>query len=283
MDKQKEKALVAEAEKFLQELLDKNNLTFAQLQELSKKLQKVNSNNNKKMEENKKELSAYVSDKPELKDYLEKDEQNKVILAKATQKVLSKSQPKPTQNDTPQKDNTKTPKGLFKVDKGNLIELFKKEEFSKDADNLYAYFETLSKEKIDANEVPFFSMIFFPKDKIVYFYLKNKDIMNLSFSQVDYMCTPGNELFLDIDYFSMLENCELEKTRKYKENCIDMAKLEKKIKEIPTFKDNEIKIMYVNDDFNELKKNLKQCCEDLKDKVKSVITNNKDYFNGIFV
>jgi len=283
MDKQKEKALVAEAEKFLQELLDKNNLTFAQLQELSKKLQKVNSNNNKKMEENKKELSAYVSDKPELKDYLEKDEQNKVILAKATQKVLSKSQPKPTQNDTPQKDNTKTPKGLFKVDKGNLIELFKKEEFSKDADNLYAYFETLSKEKIDANEVPFFSMIFFPKDKIVYFYLKNKDIMNLSFSQVDYMCTPGNELFLDIDYFSMLENCELEKTRKYKENCIDMAKLEKKIKEIPTFKDNEIKIMYVNDDFNELKKNLKQCYEDLKDKVKSVITNNKDYFNGIFV
>lgn len=283
MDKQKEKALVTEAEKFLQELLDKNNLTFAQLQELSKKLQKVNSNNNKKMEENKKELSAYVSDKPELKDYLEKDEQNKVILAKATQKVLSKSQPKPTQNDTPQKDNTKTPKGLFKVDKGNLIELFKKEEFSKDAENLYAYFETLSKEKIDANEVPFFSMIFFPKDKIVYFYLKNKDIMNLSFSQVDYMCTPGNELFLDIDYFSMLENCELEKTRKYKENCIDMAKLEKKIKEIPTFKDNEIKIIYVNDDFNELKKNLKQCCEDLKDKVKSVITNNKDYFNGIFV
>lgn len=283
MDKQKEKTLVAEAEKLIQELLDKNSLTFAQLQELSKKLQKVNSNNNKKMEENKKELSAYVSDKPELKDYLEKDEQNKVILAKAAQKVLSKSQPKPTQDDTPKKDNNKTPKGLFKVEKGNLIELFKNEEFKKNIDNLYAYFETLSKEKADANEVPFFSMIFFPKDKIVYFYLKNKDIMNLSFGQVDYLCTPGNELFLDIDYFSMLENCELDKTRKYKENCIDMAKLEKNIKEIPAFKENEIKIMYVNDDFNELKKSLKQCCEDLKDKVKSVITNNKDYFNGIFV
>ena len=283
MDKQKEKTLVAEAEKFLQELLDTNKLTFAQLQELSKKLQKVNSNNNKKMEENKKELSAFVSDKPELKDYLEKDEQNKVILAKAAQKILSKAQPKPTQDDTPKKDNTKVPKGLFKVEKGNLIELFKKEEFKKNVDNLYAYFETLSKEKADVNEVPFFSMIFFPKDKIVYFYLKNKDIMNLSFSQVDYLCTPGNELFLDIDYFSMLENCELEKTRKYKENCIDMAKLEKKIKEIPIFKENEIKIMYVNDDFNELKKNLKPCCEGLKDKIKSVITNNKDYFNGIFV
>ena len=283
MDKQKEKTLVAEAEKFLQELLDTNKLTFAQLQELSKKLQKVNSNNNKKMEENKKELSKFVSDKPELKDYLEKDEQNKVILAKAAQKVLSKAQPKPTQDDTPKKDNTKVPKGLFKVEKGNLIELFKKEEFKKNVDNLYAYFETLSKEKADVNEVPFFSMIFFPKDKIVYFYLKNKDIMNLSFSQVDYLCTPGNELFLDIDYFSMLENCELEKIRKYKENCIDMAKLEKKIKEIPIFKENEIKIMYVNDDFNELKKNLKSCCEGLKDKIKSVITNNKDYFNGIFV
>jgi hypothetical protein len=283
MDKQKEKTLVAEAEKLLQELLDKNSLTFAQLQELSKKLQKVNSNNNKKMEENKKDLSKYVSDKPELKEYLEKDEQNKVILAKAAQKVLSKSQPKPTQNDTPKKENAKTPKGLFKVEKGNLIELFKEEEFKKNEDNLYAYFETLSKEKADVNEVPFFSMIFFPKDKIVYFYLKNKNIMNLSFSQVDYLCTPGNELFLDIDYFSMLENCELDKTRKYKENCIDMAKLETKIKEIPSLKENEIKIMYVNDDFNELKQNLKQSCEGLKDKVKSVITNNKDYFNGIFV
>ena len=283
MDKQKEKTLVAEAEKFLQELLDTNKLTFAQLQELSKKLQKVNSNNNKKMEENKKELSKFVSDKPELKDYLEKDEQNKVILAKAAQKVLSKAQPKPTQDDTPKKDNTKVPKGLFKVEKGNLIELFKKEEFKKNVDNLYAYFETLSKEKADVNEVPFFSMIFFPKDKIVYFYLKNKNIMNLSFSQVDYLCTPGNELFLDIDYFSMLENCELDKTRKYKENCIDMAKLETKIKEIPSLKENEIKIIYVNDDFNELKQNLKQSCEGLKDKVKSVITNNKDYFNGIFV
>lgn len=283
MDKQKEKTLVAEAEKLLQELLDKNSLTFAQLQELSKKLQKVNSNNNKKMEENKKDLSKYVSDKPELKEYLEKDEQNKVILAKAAQKVLSKSQPKPTQNDTPKKENAKTPKGLFKVEKGNLIELFKEEEFKKNVDNLYAYFETLSKEKADVNEVPFFSMIFFPKDKIVYFYLKNKNIMNLSFSQVDYLCTPGNELFLDIDYFSMLENCELDKTRKYKENCIDMAKLETKIKEIPSLKENEIKIIYVNDDFNELKQNLKQSCEGLKDKVKSVITNNKDYFNGIFV
>lgn len=283
MDKQKEKTLVAEAEKLLQELLDKNSLTFAQLQELSKKLQKVNSNNNKKMEENKKDLSKYISDKPELKEYLEKDEQNKVILAKAAQKVLSKSQPKPTQNDTPKKENAKTPKGLFKVEKGNLIELFKEEEFKKNVDNLYAYFETLSKEKADANEVPFFSMIFFPKDKIVYFYLKNKNIMNLSFSQVDYLCTPGNELFLDIDYFSMLENCELDKTRKYKENCIDMAKLETKIKEIPSLKENEIKIIYVNDDFNELKQNLKQSCEGLKDKVKSVITNNKDYFNGIFV
>ena len=283
MDKQKEKTLVAEAEKLLQELLDKNSLTFAQLQELSKKLQKVNSNNNKKMEENKKDLSKYISDKPELKEYLEKDEQNKVILAKAAQKVLSKSQPKPTQNDTPKKENAKTPKGLFKVEKGNLIELFKEEEFKKNVDNLYTYFETLSKEKADVNEVPFFSMIFFPKDKIVYFYLKNKNIMNLSFSQVDYLCTPGNELFLDIDYFSMLENCELDKTRKYKENCIDMAKLETKIKEIPSLKENEIKIIYVNDDFNELKQNLKQSCEGLKDKVKSVITNNKDYFNGIFV
>jgi len=43
MDKQTEKTKVAEAEKLLQDLLDQNSLTIKEVQELSKKLQKVNS------------------------------------------------------------------------------------------------------------------------------------------------------------------------------------------------------------------------------------------------
>ena len=225
MDKQKEKELVAESEKFLVQLLEEKKLSLPQLQQLSKKLQKVNSANSKKMAENKKELSDFISDKIELKEYLEKEEQNKVILAKAAQKVLSKSQPKPTQNDT-EKTPQPVQNSIFKVEKKNLIEIFQKQEFKNNLDNLYVYFEMLFKEKINSNDVPFFAMIFFPKEKKINFYLKNKDKVNLSFSQVDYLCNSGNDLFLDIDYYSMFENCELDKTREYKENCINMDKFE---------------------------------------------------------
>ena len=283
MDKQKEKELVAESEKFLLQLLEEKKLSLPQLQQLSKKLQKVNSANSKKMAENKKELSDFISDKIELKEYLEKEEQNKVILAKAAQKVLSKSQPKPTQNDTEKTITQPVPNSIFKVEKKNLIEIFQKQEFKNNLDNLYVYFEMLYKEKVNSNDVPFFSMIFFPKEKKINFHLKNKDKVNLSFSQVDYLCNSGNDLFLDIDYYSMFENCELDKTREYKENCINMDKFEKYIKEIEIFKGNEMKITYVNNDFDVLKKELKECCETFKDKVKSIITNNKDFFNQIFV
>ena len=282
MDKQKEKELVSESEKFLVQLLEEKKLSLPQLQQLSKKLQKVNSANSKKMAENKKELSDFISYKIELKEYLEKEEQNKVILAKAAQKVLSKSQPKPTQNDT-EKTPQPVQNSIFKVEKKNLIEIFQKQEFKNNLDNLYIYFEMLYKEKINSNDVPFFSMIFFPKEKKINFYLKNKDKMNLSFSQVDYLCNSGNDLFLDIDYYSMFENCELDKAREYKENCIDMDKFEKYIKEIEIFKGNEMKIIYVNNDFDSFKKEFKECCETFKDKVKSIITNNKDFFNQIFV
>ena len=282
MDKQKEKELVAESEKFLVQLLEEKKLSLPQLQQLSKKLQKVNSANSKKMAENKKELSDFISDKIELKEYLEKEEQNKVILAKAAQKVLSKYQPKPTQNDT-EKTPQPVQNSIFKVEKKNLIGIFQKQEFKNNLDNLYVYFEMLYKEKVNSNDVPFFSMIFFTKEKKINFHLKNKDKVNLSFSQVDYLCNSGNDLFLDIDYYSMFENCELDKAREYKENCIDMDKFEKYIKEIEIFKGNEMKIIYVNNDFDSFKKEFKECCETFKDKVKSIITNNKDFFNQIFV
>ena len=78
MDKQTEKNKVAEAEKLLQDLLDQNSLTIKEVQELSKKLQKVNSDAQKKKLDNKKALDDFVSTKPKIKEYLSQEEVNSV-------------------------------------------------------------------------------------------------------------------------------------------------------------------------------------------------------------
>lgn len=287
MDKQTEKNKVAEAEKLLQELVDNNTMTLKEIQELSKKLQKVNSDAQKKKEENRKALSDFVSNKTTIKEYLDKDEYNSVILAKASQKILSKNQPKKEQ-DKPENINSgaKTSKSLFNVRAKNLVELFNKEGekyFTENGENLYIYFESLTKDKLEQNEIPFYTMIYYPKEKKVIFYLKNKGKLDMSFSQVDYLCNPGNNIFLNIDYFSMIENCEIEKSREYKKNIIDMEKVEKCIKELALFKDNEIKVVYLENNEKEFKKEVCQYCNNLNEKIKEVITNNKDFFNELFI
>jgi hypothetical protein len=274
-----DKAQVAEAESFLQKLLDENRLTLPQVQELFKKLQKASTNaNSKKIADFKKDLSDFIQDKPEIKEYLEKSESNQSILIKAAQKISSKSQPKPTQENAQNSNQTKTKKSAYKVEKKNLIQIFNKEvEKNVNPDNLYVYFEMFSNNKIDEKEVPFFTMIFLPKEKKITVYLKTKEKMNLSFAQVDYLSNE-NQLFLDIDYFSMLENCELDKSREYKENCINLAQFEQYIKGIPLLKDNDTKITVVDNNYEKLKKEFKEYCESVKDKIKSVVTNNKDFF-----
>lgn len=274
-----DKAQVAEAESFLQKLLDENRLTLPQVQELFKKLQKANTNaNSKKIADFKKDLSDFIQDKPEIKEYLEKSESNQSILIKAAQKISSKSQPKPTQENAQNSDQTKTKKSAYKIEKKNLIQIFNKEvEKNVNPDNLYAYFEMLSNNKIDETEVPFFTMIFLPKEKKITVYLKTNEKMNLSFAQVDYLSNE-NQLFLDIDYFSMLENCELDKSREYKENCINLAQFEQYIKGIPLLKDNDTKITVVDNNYEKLKKEFKEYCESVKEKIKGVVTNNKDFF-----
>jgi hypothetical protein len=274
-----DKTQVAEAESFLQKLLDENRLTLPQVQELFKKLQKASTNaNSKKIADFKKDLSDFIQDKPEIKEYLEKSESNQSILIKAAQKISSKSQPKPTQENAQNSNQTKTKKSAYKVEKKNLIQIFNKEvEKNVNPDNLYVYFEMLSNNKIDEKEVPFFTMIFLPKEKKITVYLKTKEKMNLSFAQVDYLSNE-NQLFLDIDYFSMLENCELDKSREYKENCINLAQFEQYIKGIPLLKDNDTKITVVDNNYEKLKKEFKEYCESVKDKIKSVVTNNKDFF-----
>lgn len=285
MDKQTEKTKVAEAEKLLQELLDENSLTLHEVQELSKKLQKSNSGPQKKKEENKKALSDFVSNKPKIKEYLDQDESNSVILGKASQKILSKNQPK--QEKEPENNTTAKPNNSsFTAKNKNLAEIFNKEGekyFNENGDNLFVYFESLTKDKLEQNEVPFYTMVYYPKEKKVTFYLKSKGKLDMSFSQVDYLCNPDNNIFLNIDYFSMIENCEVEKGREYKKNVLDVEKVEKCIKELAVFKDNEIKIVYLENEGKEFRKEFVQYCNGLKEKIKEVITNNKDYFNELFI
>ena len=285
MDKQTEKTKVAEAEKLLQELLDQNSLTLHEVQELSKKLQKSNSGPQKKKEENKKALSDFVANKPKIKEYLDQDESNSVILGKASQKILSKNQPK--QEKEPENNTTAKPNNSsFTAKNKNLAEIVNKEGekyFNENVDNLFVYFESLTRDKLEPNEVPFYTMVYYPKEKKVTFYLKSKGKLDMSFSQVDYLCNPDNNIFLNIDYFSMIENCEVEKGREYKKNVLDVEKVEKCFKELTLFKDNEIKIVYLENEGKEFKKEFVQYCNGLKEKIKEVITNNKDYFNELFI
>ena len=285
MDKQIEKTKVAEAEKLLQELLDQNSLTLHEVQELSKKLQKSNSGPQKKKEENKKALSDFVSNKPKIKEYLDQDESNSIILGKASQKILSKNQPK--QEKEPENNTTAKPNNSsFTAKNKNLAEIVNKEGekyFNENVDNLFVYFESLTRDKLEPNEVPFYTMVYYPKEKKVTFYLKSKGKLDMSFSQVDYLCNPDNNIFLNIDYFSMIENCEVEKGREYKKNVLDVEKVEKCIKELALFKGNEIKIVYLENEGKEFRKEFVQYCNGLKEKIKEVITNNKDYFNELFI
>ena len=286
MDKQAEKNKIAEAEKILQELVDQNSLTLHEVQELSKKLQKVNSDATKKKEENKKALSDFISNKIKIKEYLDKDQSNSVILGKAAQKILSKNQPKQEKEPGDKNKAAKTSNTLFIVKYKNLPEIFNKEGekyFHENEDNLFVYFESLTKDKLDQNEVPFYTMIYYPKDKKVLFYLKRKGKLDMSFSQVDYLCNPENNIFLNIDYFSMIENCEIEKGREYKKNILDVEKVEKCIKELALFKDYEIRVIYLEEKEKEFKKEFTQYCNGLKEKIKEVITNNKDFFNELFI
>ena len=286
MDKQTEKNKVAEAEKLLQELVDQNTLTLKEVQELSKKLQKANSDAQKKKLENKKALEDFVSDKPKIKEYLSQDEINSLILGKASQKILSKNQPKQTQDKEDNNTNTKVSNCSFKVENKNLADMFNKEGekcFKENEDNLFIFFESLTKDKLEQNELPFYTMVYYPKDKKVTFYFKNKEKIDMSFSQVDYLCNSGSNIFLNIDYFSMIENCEVDKGREYKKNILDVEKVEKCIKEINLFKDNEINVIYLEKEGKDFKKEFCEYCQKLKEKIKGVITNNKDLFNELFI
>ena len=75
--------------------------------------------------------------------------------------------------------------------------------------------------------MPLFTMTFFPKQNKINSFLKCKEKINLNFSQLNYFCNNLKELFLNIDYFSIMRNCEVGKDKEYKESCIDMKQFDK--------------------------------------------------------
>ena len=200
MDKQKEKELVAKAEKFLQELIEQSKVSIVEIKQLCQKLQKVISQNNKNIIDNKKDLFNFIKDKNEIKEFLEK-ESNYSILTKAAQKISSKNQPQQTK-DPDKQTEAKNNQNIFKIEKKDMIQISKegRTDFSENKENLYVYFENLSKLKLEPKKVPLFTMTYFPNEKAIYFYLNSKGKINLSFDKVDYLCTSSVEIFLDIDY-----------------------------------------------------------------------------------
>ena len=78
----------------------------------------------------------------------------------------------------------------------------------------------------------------------------------------------------------MIENCEMEKGREYKKNIIDMGKVEKCLKELSLFKDNEVNVIYLSNDGNGFKKEFCQYCQSLKEKTKGY--NLKFLGNSLF-
>ena len=120
MDKQKEKELVTEAEKFLQELIDQSKVSIVEIKQLCQKLQKVTSKNNKNIIDNKKDLFNFIKDKNEIKEFLEKEESNYSILIKAAQKISSKNQPQQTK-DPDKQIEAKNNQNIFKTEKKDMI------------------------------------------------------------------------------------------------------------------------------------------------------------------
>ena len=282
MDKQKEKELVAKAEKFLQELIEQSKVSIVEIKQLCQKLQKVISQNNKNIIDNKKDLFNFIKDKNEIKEFLEKEESNYSILIKAAQKISSKNQPQQTK-DPDKQIEAKNNQNIFKTEKKDMIQIFKegRTDFSENEENLYVYFEDLSKLKLEPKKVPLFTMTYFPNEKAIYFYLNSKGKINLSFDEVDYLCTSSVEIFMNIDYYSMLEHNEVEKSREYKGNSLNMEPFENIIKNIPLVKKNDLKMIYVGKDYDKYKTEIRNYCLSLKEKVKTVITNNKEFFSEL--
>lgn len=281
MDKKKEKELVATVFQLLDELVMKKVITFQEIESLLKLLQKATSGGKNKLEDQK-NLNDFISSKNEIKEFLEKEENNQKILMKACQQYVQKQKPvanipKNSSNNKSEQAESKT-KNQYKFERFNFYE---KNNFDgenliqKEKEKLYVLIET-----IDCLGVPLFTWVYSPDEKRVDIILKGEGKILMNFSQVYYMMNEADVTFQNINYWSMIENETNDKEKEnkiYMPNMFDMTKLESALKNSEFNKGSKVEVKYTNNDENVYKNYLRKLCEGYKEKIKCVKTNNKDY------
>ena len=275
MEKEREKGIIAETEKQLSDLISQNKLTLEELEKLKKLSQKLNSNTDKKKkDDNQKNLNDFVSTKPELKDILEKIENNTVILEKSSQKVLSKNQvPKNKSTQKNEAQEKKSKNSLpFKIETINFNEFIKKNP-KIEPDSLYIFFENLNDGCVVGNMIPIFTLIF-KEGENLNFYFANKDKYNLEFSQLKYLTDENAQSLFEIDYFNMIED-----EKEPEVDWIQINKVENLLKEKEFCKNKKVEIKYLENSFDGFKSEVKKSYEE---KFKKIKTNNYDLVYKIF-
>lgn len=292
MDKKKEKQIVEETKKLLQSLLDKGTLTLKELEQLSKLCQKVISQNIKQKAENEKKLQDFISNKPEILDFISKDEGNVNIVTKASQQLLSALSPPKTKKGENEleisqngKKDDKNKKGKYIIKKESAEKLF---VLNKPGD-LCVYIENLETPEETCNTkdlVPILTLIYFPEEKSSNVIMKEEEKINVCFSQVDYALDYPIKKCLDIDYKNLFEKAPKEegkKGRSYLENKLDMKLLESQLKSLKIIEGNKLEIKYAKNDYGLYKALVKEIIKKYEDKIKLLKTNNQIFLNEITI
>ena len=279
MENERQKELIALAEKQLSELISQNKLSLSELENIKKYSQVLNSDAAKKKKDtNQKNLNDIVSKKPELKEIFEKLESNTVVIERATQKILSNNQPpknKATQkNESLENKNQKNKGNLpFKIETVSNFNEFIKKNQKIESDTFYVFFENLNEGGVVGNMIPIFTLII-KEGEVLDFYFANKDKYNLEFSQLRYLTDENTQSLFEIDYYSMIED-----EKKPSANWIEISKVEKLIKEKDFCKDKKVEIKFLENNFDEFKSEVKKAYEE---KFKKAKTNNYDMLCKIF-
>ena len=279
MENERQKELIALAEKQLSELISQNKLSLSELENIKKYSQVLNSDAAKKKKDtNQQNLNDIVSKKPELKEIFEKLESNTVVIERASQKILSNNQPqknKATQKKESQDNKNQKNKGNlpFKIETVSNFNEFIKKNQKIESDTFYVFFENLNEGGVVGNMIPIFTLII-KEGEILDFYFANKDKYNLEFSQLRYLTDENAQSLFEIDYYSMIED-----EKKPSANWIEISKVENLIKEKDFCKDKKVEIKFLENNFDGFKSEVKKAYEE---KFKKAKTNNFDMLCKIF-
>lgn len=270
MSKEREKDLIKQAESELDVLITEKKISLEELRKFQKILQKLNSNAKKK-EESQKNLDSFLTSNPEIAKILKKLENNKVILDKSCQRIISKNQVDLKPNDSKkikEESNSKIPYKIESIKFKDFIKNGKPE-----SNTIYIFFETLTEGLMLYNKVPLFTMIFDEGDNLLFYFAQNGETL-LDFSQFSYLVSDNVETLFGIEYLDFVKKGEDPET-----NIIKINEIETKIKEVDFCKGKKIEIKYFEGEFNGFKDELKKIINEKKNKIK---TNNKDLINKLF-